>query len=349
MWRLSRYWIYWAAWASITGWGLSVVHLLNGTGYLLAALAPLIALGCIFYWHPEAFRSRRTPGPFIASWSRGLRRRPLQLGFALMALLIFISGSLYVPWSFDAESYRLPRILYWWTHNGWFWLNPPDNRLDYSSVGFEWEMLPVILLTRTDRFLFLLNWIPFLFLPALLLQFLRMFDVRRALIRVLIWVIPSGYCYALQAGSIQNDGYATLYLLAAFVFLHSPPAARENERFGHLAPGRGPADRRKVVQHFPAAPVWRGAFSGTLEKPEIDTDLPGGGDSRRGGISRSLDGTLLFLHGRPDRRSPESAVEQDDTPCRHHGRQSHPDVSGCDPAACRPVLEPALGTLLFVV
>ena len=33
-----------------------------------------------------------------------------------------------------------------------------------------------------------------------------------------MWLLPSGYCFALQASSIQNDGYSMNYVLAAIVF-----------------------------------------------------------------------------------------------------------------------------------
>jgi hypothetical protein len=139
--------------------------------------------------------------------------------FAILALVIFLGGALYVPWSFDATTYRFPRILYWWAHNSWYWTNACDARLDYSSTGYEWQLLPLMLLTGSDRCFFLINWIPFIFMPALLLRFFRIFRMNRAVTGILIWVVPSGYCYALQAGGAQNDGYAVFYLLSAFVFL----------------------------------------------------------------------------------------------------------------------------------
>ena len=219
MYRFIALWIFWAFWASATGWILSSVHRLNSTGYAVAAVAGALLLYAYLRRFPLDLRPKRSLRQIARTLLSGWRRRPLQALFAILATLIFIGGALYVPWSFDAVSYRLPRTLFWWSHNGWYWTNSPDNRMDYSSVGFEWEMLPLILLTSTDRFLFLLNWIPYLFLPALLLRFFQGFRVSRALTRVLIWVIPAGGCYALQAGGIQNDAYATVYLLAAFIFL----------------------------------------------------------------------------------------------------------------------------------
>ncbi len=219
MYRYFALWILWVCWASAAGWILSALHILNGLGYAVTFVIGLIFL--YGYWRQAGgdFSPRRSFKLIGRTLLRGWRRRPLQALFAILTAAIFIGGALYIPWSFDATTYRLPRILYWWAHNGWYWTNSLDNRMDYSSVGFEWQMLPVILFTHSDRFLFLLNWIPFLFMPALLLRFLRSFRVSRPLISVLVWIIPTGYCYALQAGGIQNDGYAMVYLLAAFAFL----------------------------------------------------------------------------------------------------------------------------------
>ena len=33
-----------------------------------------------------------------------------------------------------------------------------------------------------------------------------------------MWLLPSGYCFALQCSGLENDGYTVNYLLAAVVF-----------------------------------------------------------------------------------------------------------------------------------
>ena len=72
----------------------------------------------------------------------------IYLGIAALSL---VAALLYTPWSFDATSSRLPRILYWWAAQHWYWIGTIDHRLDLGGCGYEWQMLPVIIFTRTDR------------------------------------------------------------------------------------------------------------------------------------------------------------------------------------------------------
>jgi hypothetical protein len=125
---------------------------------------------------------------------------------------------MYIPWSFDATTYRLPRLLYWWAAHHWYWIGTLDHRLDYSSCGYEWQMLPVMILTRTDRLIFLLSWIPFLLMPGLVFFAFRAFGVSGRSARRWMWLLPSGFCYALQSGGLQNDGYTVGYTLAVITF-----------------------------------------------------------------------------------------------------------------------------------
>ena len=135
----------------------------------------------------------------------------IYLGIAALSL---VAALLYPPWSFDATSYRLPRILYWWSEHRWYWIGTIDHRLDFSSCGFEWQMLPAIIFTRTDRLIFLLNWIPFLLMPGLVFFAFRALGVTGRSARRWMWLLPAGFCYALQCSGLQNDGYMVLYTLA---------------------------------------------------------------------------------------------------------------------------------------
>jgi hypothetical protein len=125
---------------------------------------------------------------------------------------------LYEPWSADAFIYRFPRMLYWWQANQWHWIGALDHRLDFSSTGFEWQMLPLAVLTRSDRFFFLINWLPLLLLPGLTFIALRTLGVNSRSSRRWMWLLPAAFCVALQSSSVQNDGYAMNFVLAAAAF-----------------------------------------------------------------------------------------------------------------------------------
>jgi len=213
--RLAGLWLVWTAWCQWCGWGLSSGQWLSGWGYLAAL--PLL-LGAGWWW----IRTTGATGakPPHAAWVKWHRRfsRPLPLLYLVIVALSLLAALLYAPWSFDAASYRLPRLLYWWSAHHWYWIGTLDHRLDYSSCGFEWQMLPVILLTRSDRLIFLLSWLPFLLLPGLVFFAFRTLGVNGRSARRWMWLLPSGFCYALQCSGLQNDGYMAGFTLAAIAF-----------------------------------------------------------------------------------------------------------------------------------
>jgi hypothetical protein len=213
--RLAGLWLLWSAWCQCCGWGLSAAHWLTGWGYL-AALPILIVAGG---WWFKTTAAGGTKPPCVAAvkWRRRFSQ-PLPMIYLGIVALSLASALLYTPWSFDAVSYRLPRLLYWHAAHHWYWIGTLDHRLDYSSCGFEWQMLPVMLITRTDRLIFLLSWLPFLLMPGLVFYGLRMLGVNSRSARRWMWLLPSGFCYALQCSGLQNDGYMVGYTLAVIVF-----------------------------------------------------------------------------------------------------------------------------------
>lgn len=212
--RLAGCWLLWSAWCSVAGWGLSAIQQLSGWGYLSAL--PLL-IGAVALW----WKSTATPLPCnfnLHKWGRRMTR-PLPLIFCLTAGLSLVAAVVNPdPWSFDATTYRLPRVLYWLAAKHWHWIGTIDQRLDFSSLGFEWQMLPIIELTRSDRFIFLLNWVPFLLLPWLAFVAFQGLGLRKHTSRRWMWLLPSGFCIALQSGGLQNDGYSVNYLLASVSF-----------------------------------------------------------------------------------------------------------------------------------
>ena len=98
------------------------------------------------------------------------------------------------------------------------------------ACGMEWLTAPLVLITKSDRALFLLNFIPFLLLPGLIFSIFTRLGIRARVAWRWMWLLPTGYDFLLQAGSIANDTFPTVYALAAVDF-----AAR-------AWPARRPAD-----------------------------------------------------------------------------------------------------------
>jgi hypothetical protein len=207
---LAAIWLVFVAWSSCAGWILSWSGQLNRTGYFIA-LIPLAFVSAIL-WKKTAGGESTLPR------LRQLSQRPAAAAWLLVALICLVGGILYAPSNYDALSYRLPRILYWWQENRWHWLENADDRMNYSGVGFEWQMLPWIIFSGGDRLLFILNWLPFLLLPALTFHALRTCAVGNSTAARWIWILPLCYGFVLQASSIGNDGLGGILVVASLAF-----------------------------------------------------------------------------------------------------------------------------------
>ena len=211
---LVRLWLWVSAFASAAGWTLSAFGHLNHAGYAIAIAAFVIfivagrkGLGLV-------------PGGKIFSWKKVLRRfrRPLPLCFAALAVLIFTGGALYPPSNYTGLNYREARVLQWLAHDHWFWVHTANYRMNDRACGIEWLTAPLLLFTKTDRAAFLVNFLPFLLLPGLVFSVFTRLGVRSRVAWQWMWLLPTGYNFLLQAGSIANDTFPTVYALAAVDF-----------------------------------------------------------------------------------------------------------------------------------
>jgi hypothetical protein len=214
-----KLWLAFCAGCTVAGWGLSVAGGLNRAAY-----GGLAAAGLVFaVWYARQqngmaslCRCRR--------WFANLWRKPpscrrwLPRLWLLGALGALLGGILYPPNNYDALTYRFPRVLQWLAAGRWHWIHTPDERMNFSACGFEWLMTPLFAVARGDRLFFLLNLVPYLLMPALLFGVLRRLGVRPRVAWHWMWLLPGGYCFLLQAGSICNDAMATVFLLAAVYF-----------------------------------------------------------------------------------------------------------------------------------
>ena len=219
-------WVWFCAYLNCAGWALSAVHQLNARGYAVTLLLGFVAW-CV--WR------RKTSPQFLprVRW-RKLRRRftqPFPLAFLILAVLAFLGGALYPPTNYDALAYRTPRVLDWLAEGHWYWVHTDFQRLNVRGCGIEWVTAPIIALTHTDRFLFVINAISYGLLAGRVFSLLIRLGVRGRVAWQWMWLFPSGYCYLLQAGSIGNDLYGALIAMAAVEFALR---ARESGSVGYL-------------------------------------------------------------------------------------------------------------------
>lgn len=206
-------WIWISAFATIAGWTLSVFGQLNRTGYTLA-----IAVFVVFLFIKRKRCALAYPWKFEAKKLIHHFHRPLPLSFAVVAVLVFLGGSLYPPDNYTAITYRFPRILQWLAHGSWFWIHTTNYRMNDRACGIEWLSAPLLLFTKSTRLLFLLNFLPFLLMPGLTFSVLIRMGVRSRVAWQWMWLLPTGYIFLLQAASAANDFFPTVYGLAAMDF-----------------------------------------------------------------------------------------------------------------------------------
>jgi hypothetical protein len=212
-------WILWSAWCAVSGWVLSAFGQLDRVGY-----AACIALFLIGVAIKRRFWEIRTARPsFLVR--RSTYARLLPAGWLVLALLALVGGLIYYPDNYDYLSYRFPRVLHWWWTRHWYWIETPNERQNIPSVGMEWLMAPLFVLFRTDRHCFLINGGSFLFMPGLIFSVFRSLGISGRVAWWWMWLLPTGFCFLLQAASMGNDGFAAVYFLAALYY-----AFRADER-----------------------------------------------------------------------------------------------------------------------
>jgi len=82
-------------------------------------------------------------------------------------------GLLHAPANFDGLMYRGSRVLYWVAEGGWHWFHTSNERMNTRGCAFEWMSLPFYMFLKSDRMLFLINWMGFLILLGLCFKLFR--------------------------------------------------------------------------------------------------------------------------------------------------------------------------------
>jgi hypothetical protein len=224
------YWIWTCAYINCAGWALSAMHQLNARGW---AGALLVWLAVLLVYHPKSAAQSAQQ----IRWQKFRRRfrRPLPLAFLALTTMAFLGGVLHPPDNYDAMAYRIPRILQWLAAGQWHWIHTTFPQINNRSCGIEWVSAPFIALLKSDRLLFLINSISFLFLPGLIFSVFTQLGMRRQVAWHWMWIVPTGYCYLLQAGSVANDLFGAPFALAAVGFaLRAKVTGRRGEFFASI-------------------------------------------------------------------------------------------------------------------
>lgn len=260
-------WILWSTACVAAGWLLSALGQLRGAAWLLVLLPVAVVL---------VGKNRRDGVKNGARLLRAWRRRarcPLPLVFALLALLALLGGLLHAPSNYDALTYRLPRVLHWLAAGEWHWITTPNLRMNLSAANTEWLTAPWLVWFQSDRPLFLLNWVSYLLLPGLIFSVFRLSGVSGRVAWPWMWLLPAGYGFVLQAGSIGNDLPGAVFALAAIHYALLATRTRQASAAFLAALSAALLSGTKVtnlplllpcaVALLPALPVLRGRLAAT--------------------------------------------------------------------------------------
>jgi len=147
----------------------------------------------------------------------------------------------------------------------WHWIHTDFQRVNTRACGIEWLSAPLIAFAKTDRLLFLINIASFLLLPGLVLSLFRQVGVKARTAWHWMWILPGGYCFVLQAGSVSNDMFQHGVQPGGGGFCPSRPKIRPDfaglplDSFGGAADWReGPATLPLLLPWAVALlPTWR--------------------------------------------------------------------------------------------
>lgn len=264
---ITQFWIALCAFASLAGWGLSTVGQLNRAGYAIA-----FAVAALIGWAIRRNRGAAAP-PCPAKLLRRFRR-PLPLAFLILAALVFAGAAIYPPTNYSGLQYRTARVLQWLAHDGWWWIHSPNYRMNDRACGYEWMLAPLLTFTKSDRLLFLVNFIPFLLMPGLIFSVFTRLGVRPRVAWQWMWLLPTGYNFLLQAGSIANDTFPAVFALAAVDFaLRARASAKISDVWYSMIAaalltgakaGNLPLLLPWAIAIFPSLPQSRPKLSGTI-------------------------------------------------------------------------------------
>jgi hypothetical protein len=211
---LTKAWILLSALIVAAGWLLSICHQLSAVGYCVFGLVALPVCWKLMRREGRGVQTRQQTDAKL----RKRLNRPAPLLFVLLASLSFISGILYPALNWDANAYRLPRLLHWLGTGHWHWIHTADARMNITDCNSDWLMAPLLLSFQTEHLLFVINWISYLLLPGLIFSVFTRCQVRPRAAWWWMWFLPAGWCFAFQASSVANDSLGAVYALAAVDF-----------------------------------------------------------------------------------------------------------------------------------
>jgi hypothetical protein len=193
----------------IAGWTLSAFHAYSSMGIF----GGLVVCACLVH----GYRSwKKTSETSQREFLDDLSFPP----FLILLSLISLAGILYRSTVLDSLSYRIPRMLMWLQEDRVLFIDNPDARLNFMTPLWEFASTPVFLAFGFHSLWVgsALSWI-MLYLASIKIS--SEFTTNRNTCRWLAMIPCSASCFALQAASTMNDGWAAAFLAISLTFVIS--------------------------------------------------------------------------------------------------------------------------------
>jgi hypothetical protein len=140
------------------------------------------------------------------------------LVYIAIVTMVLAGALIYQPTNHDAHTYRLPRMFHWLAEGRWHWIHTGDERLNWAGTTSEWVSLPLLTLTNSFQWLWVVNFFLYLLLPGLFFATFRAMGFGRRAAWSWMWLLPTAFCFVAQAGSIGNDTYGATFALLSVYF-----------------------------------------------------------------------------------------------------------------------------------
>src|SRR5436309_622785 len=114
----------------VAGWLLSLLGALNLIGYCCVVLFAIVIAATASVRRQLLCAARQIQAVARKRFYRS-RMRVLPLLFYTAAVLALIGGIIHAPNNYDALTYRIPRMLHWWSTGSWHWITTSNERLNF--------------------------------------------------------------------------------------------------------------------------------------------------------------------------------------------------------------------------
>ena len=185
--------------------------------------AALLAAGVLGEWRHRHRNGTSDLGHIFEAAARRMRSVSsgtlwywgfLIVWFATLLLIALVAA----PNNFDSMTYRLPRVMHWADNQSIEFYPTGVARQNGFSPYSEWVLLHIYLMTVSDRFFNVLQWLSFAGVCVAVSEIAGQFSTSRIVKRLAVILAATTPLAILQATNTQNDVVVSFFFLCFLLF-----------------------------------------------------------------------------------------------------------------------------------